>query len=45
MMKRLVLILLLVLLLTGCGSKTEVFPQATEPTEEATELIVMDSTN
>lgn len=39
MMKRLVLILLLVLLLTGCGSKTEVFPQATEPTEEATEPV------
>ena len=38
-MKRLVLILLLVLLLTGCGPKTEVFPQATEPTEEATEPV------
>ena len=38
-MKRLVLILLLVLLLTGCGPKTEIFPQATEPTEEATEPV------
>ena len=39
MMKRLVLILLLALLLTGCGTKTEIFPQATEPTEEATEPV------
>lgn len=39
MMKRLVLILLLVLLLTGCGPKTEIFPQATEPTAEATEPV------
>lgn len=39
MMKRLLLLLLLVLLLTGCGPKTEIFPQATEPTEEATEPV------
>ena len=38
-MKRLVLIMLLVLLLTGCGPKTEIFPQATEPAEAATEPV------
>jgi len=35
-MKRLLLILLIVCLLAGCGPKTEIFPQATEPMEEAT---------
>ena len=38
-MKRLLLILALVLLLAGCAPKTEVFPQATEPTEETTEPV------